>query len=150
MLVHEPLEPALRDDFRARLPDHIPDRDRLHGFWILGGRATSPTSVILPACGEVGSTYGAPASWSRGGSSGGAANKLGLVHQLPPDFAKAIARVVEPGHEAAVAGIIEAATAMDDGRLRVFLQKFAARVRSSPAPVTREELQQFLQDAAET
>jgi len=72
------------------------------------------------------------------------------VHQLPPYFAKAIARVVEPGHEAAVAGIIEAATAMDDDRLRVFLQKFAARVRSSPAPVTREELQQFLQDAAET
>ena len=30
--VHEPLEPAFRDDLVARLPDHIADDDRLHPF----------------------------------------------------------------------------------------------------------------------
>jgi hypothetical protein len=66
------------------------------------------------------------------------------MDQLPPDFAQTLARVVEPGHEAAVAEVIEAATRLDDDGLRIFLERFAARVRSSPAPVRREELLRFL------
>jgi uncharacterized protein with von Willebrand factor type A (vWA) domain len=66
------------------------------------------------------------------------------MDQLPPDFAEKLARVVEPGHEAAVAEVIEAATRLDDDGLRMFLERFAARVRSSPKPVRREELLEFL------
>ncbi len=66
------------------------------------------------------------------------------MDQLPPDFAESLARVVEPGHEAAVAEVIEAATLLDDDGLRKFLEAFAARVRLSPVPITREELQRFL------
>jgi hypothetical protein len=69
------------------------------------------------------------------------------MHQLPPDFAEALVRVVEAGHEGAVAKIIETATQLDDEGLRIFLAKFAARVRSSPAPVTRQELLRFLREA---
>jgi hypothetical protein len=68
---------------------------------------------------------------------------------LPPDFAETLARVLEPGHRAEVAGIIEAATRLDDDRLRMFLEKFASRVRSSPAPIRREELQSFLRESQE-
>ena len=32
VLVHEALEPAPGDDLVARLPDHVPDHDRLHGL----------------------------------------------------------------------------------------------------------------------
>jgi hypothetical protein len=71
------------------------------------------------------------------------------MDQLPPDFAETLARVVEPGHEAAVAEVIEAATRLDDDGLRTFLEKFAARVRDSPAPVRREELRQFLRASKE-
>jgi hypothetical protein len=66
------------------------------------------------------------------------------MDHLPPDFAETLARVVEPGHQAAVAEVIEAATRLDDDGLRRFLERFAARVRTSPAPVRREELLQFL------
>jgi hypothetical protein len=69
------------------------------------------------------------------------------MHQLPPDFAEALVRVVEAGHETAVAEIIEAATLLEDEGLRIFLATFAARVRSSPAPVTRQELLRFLREA---
>jgi hypothetical protein len=69
------------------------------------------------------------------------------MDQLPPNFAETLARVVEPGHQAAVARVIEAATRLDDDGLRIFLEKFAARVRSSPAPVNEEELLQFLRGA---
>ena len=68
---------------------------------------------------------------------------------LPPDFAETLARVVEPGHHAEVAGIIEAATGLDDDHLRIFLEKFASRVRASPAPIRREELQSFLRESQE-
>jgi len=67
------------------------------------------------------------------------------MEHLPPDFAETLGRVVEPGHQAAVAGVIEAATRLDDDDLRNFLERFAARIRASGAPVTREELQQLLQ-----
>jgi hypothetical protein len=71
------------------------------------------------------------------------------MDQLPPDFANAIARVVEPGQEEPVARIIEAATQLDDEGLRTFLARFASRVQSSPALVTRQELLQFLREAIE-
>ncbi len=66
------------------------------------------------------------------------------MDHLPPDFAETLARVLEPGHQAAVAEVIEAATRLDDDGLRRFLERFAARIRTSPAPVKREELLQLL------
>jgi hypothetical protein len=69
------------------------------------------------------------------------------VDQLPPDFAQSIARVLEPGQETRAAEIIEAATRLDDDGLQRFLEKFAERVRKSPAPVTADELLRFLGDS---
>jgi hypothetical protein len=66
------------------------------------------------------------------------------MDQLPEDFAETLARVLEPGQEKRIAQIIEAATQLDDEGLRLFLERFAARVRASPAPVKPEELVQFL------
>ena len=66
------------------------------------------------------------------------------MDQLPDDFAESLARVLEPGQEKRIAEIIEAATLLDDDALRVFLERFAARVRASPAPVKPEELLRFL------
>ena len=66
------------------------------------------------------------------------------MDHLPPDFAETLAEVLEPGHEAAVAGILEAATRLDDDELRVFLEMLSARIRASPAAVRHEELQRFL------
>jgi len=66
------------------------------------------------------------------------------MDQLPADFAKTLARVLEPGHEKRVAQIIEAATLLDDEGLQLFLERFAARVRESPRPIKPEELIQFL------
>jgi hypothetical protein len=69
---------------------------------------------------------------------------------LPPDFAESLAGVVDPRDHAAVAEVIEAATRLDDEGLRVFLDRFAARVRSSSAPITHDELLQFLRAAGAT
>ena len=69
------------------------------------------------------------------------------MDQLPPDFAETLARVLEPGDEAAAAEVIKAATRLDDDGLQMFLERFAVRVRSSSAPVRREELQRFLRAA---
>jgi hypothetical protein len=69
------------------------------------------------------------------------------MEHLPADFAKAIGRVIEPGKEAAVAKVIEAATLLDDEELRIFLEQFANRVRASPKPVTPQELIQLLKEA---
>jgi hypothetical protein len=66
------------------------------------------------------------------------------MDQLPADFAETLARVLEPGHEKRIAQIIEAATRLDDEGLRLFLERFAARVRTSSATVKPEELAQFL------
>ena len=63
---------------------------------------------------------------------------------LPADFADTLARVLEPGHAEAAAGVIEAATLLDDHGLRRFLELFAARVRASAAPIRYEELRSFL------
>ena len=68
--------------------------------------------------------------------------------ELPDDFAGRLARVIEPAERDAAAEIIEAATMLDDVGLRRFLQMFAARVRSSEAPVRADELRGFLQRAA--
>lgn len=68
------------------------------------------------------------------------------MEHLPADFAKAIVRVIEPGKEAAVAEVIQAATLLDDEELRSFLEKFAKRIRASPKPVTPQELVQFLHE----
>jgi hypothetical protein len=69
------------------------------------------------------------------------------VDQLPADFAESLARVLEPGQDNRVAEIIEAATRLDDKGLQIFLERFAARVRKSPTPVTVDELFRFLRDA---
>jgi hypothetical protein len=66
------------------------------------------------------------------------------MDQLPADFAESLAKVLEPGQEKRIAEIIEAATRLDDERLRMFLERFAARVRASPEPVKPEELLDFL------
>ena len=71
------------------------------------------------------------------------------MDHLPPDFAEALARVIEPGKEAKVARIIEMATLLDDGELQIFLEKFAARVRASPEPIAPHELAQLLHDVIE-
>ena len=63
---------------------------------------------------------------------------------LPSDFADTLAQVLEPGHQESIAGVIEAATLLDDEGLRGFLELFAARVRASAAPVRYEELHSFL------
>jgi hypothetical protein len=69
------------------------------------------------------------------------------VRELPDDFADTLARVLEPGDRESAAGVIEAATLLDDEGLRRFLELFAARVRASAAPVRYEELHSFLRRA---
>jgi len=70
------------------------------------------------------------------------------MHELPEGFADTLARVIDPAQREAAAGIIEAATMLDDLGLRRFLQLFAARVRTSNEPVRADELRRFLQQAA--
>ncbi|TMD95493.1 MAG: hypothetical protein E6I72_10830 [Chloroflexi bacterium] len=70
------------------------------------------------------------------------------MHELPEGFADTLARVIDPAQREAAAGIIEAATMLDDLGLRRFLQLFAARVRTSSEPVRADELRRFLQQAA--
>jgi hypothetical protein len=67
---------------------------------------------------------------------------------LPDDFADDLMRVLDPRDHDAAAEIIEAATMLDDVGLRRFLKLFAARVRSSVAPIRADELRAFLQQAA--
>jgi len=66
------------------------------------------------------------------------------MKHLPPDFAHDLAQVLEPAHRGAAAGIIKAASALDDEGLRTFLDLFAQRVRESEKPITHTELQAFL------
>jgi len=67
--------------------------------------------------------------------------------ELPDDFADTLTQVLEPGHRDAAAGVIEAATLLDDAGLRRFLELFAARIRASAAPLRYEELRGFLRVA---
>ena len=71
------------------------------------------------------------------------------MDQLPDDFAESLAQMLEPGQQERIAEIIEAATQLGDEGLQVFLEKFAARVRASSAPIKPEELLRFLR-ASET
>jgi hypothetical protein len=66
---------------------------------------------------------------------------------LPDGFADTLTKVLEPGHREAAAGVIEAATLLDDAGLRRFLELFAARIRASASPVRHEELLGFLRAA---
>jgi hypothetical protein len=66
------------------------------------------------------------------------------MNQLPPDFADDLAQVLEPADLGAAAGIIKAASALDDVGLRTFLELFAQRVRESEKPITHAELNGFL------
>jgi hypothetical protein len=67
--------------------------------------------------------------------------------ELPDDFAEALARVVEPADQEAVASVIEAATLLGDDGLRRFLELFGARILASGAPVRYRELRAFLRRA---
>jgi hypothetical protein len=69
---------------------------------------------------------------------------LGVMEPLPPDFARQLAQVLEPGDEGAAAEVIQAAIRLDDVRLGRFLEMLAERVRSSALPITRAELRGFL------
>lgn len=66
---------------------------------------------------------------------------------LPSDFAEDLAQVLEPAHRGLAAGIIEAASRLDDDGLRTFLELFAQRVRESGTPITLAEMQGFLSAA---
>jgi len=66
------------------------------------------------------------------------------MEPLPPDFAKQLLQVIEPGDEGAAAEVIGAAIHMDDARLGKFLELLADRVRSSARPITEPELRDLL------
>ncbi len=66
------------------------------------------------------------------------------MEPLPPDFAKQLLQVIEPGGEGAAAEVIGAAIHMDDARLGKFLELLADRVRSSGKPITEHELRDLL------
>ncbi len=66
------------------------------------------------------------------------------MNPLPPDFARRLAELIEPGQEAGTAKIIEAAVRLDDERLGVFLELLADRVRSSSALLREDEMRQLL------
>ncbi len=70
------------------------------------------------------------------------------MEPLPPDFARRLAQVLEPGEEGAAAEVIQAAIRLDDARLGDFLALVAERVRSSAQPITAAELQALLRAAA--
>lgn len=66
------------------------------------------------------------------------------MEPLPPDFAKQLLQVIEPGDEGAAAEVIGAAIHLDDARLEKFLTLLAERVRSSAKPITEVELRGLL------
>ncbi len=70
------------------------------------------------------------------------------MEPLPPDFARRLAQVLDPGEEGAAAEVIQAAIRLDDARLGDFLALVAERVRSSAQPITAAELQALLRAAA--
>src|SRR5439155_10784210 len=63
---------------------------------------------------------------------------------LPRDFAAQLAALLDPGQTEAAAAVIAEAAWLDDERLGVFLESFAARVRRSSMPVTAGELDRLL------
>jgi hypothetical protein len=71
------------------------------------------------------------------------------MEPLPPDFARQLAEVLEPGTEGAAAQVISAAIRMEDERLGHFLALVADRVRSSPRRITPSELRGFLRASSQ-
>ena len=69
---------------------------------------------------------------------------VGPMASLPPDFARQLAEILEPGDEHVAAQVLQAAIRLDDARLGSFLDMLADRVRSSGSPITGAELQGFL------
>jgi hypothetical protein len=69
---------------------------------------------------------------------------MGPLGQLPADFARQLAEILEPGDEHAAAQVLQAAIRLDDVRLGNFLEMLAERVRSSARPITGAELRAFL------
>ena len=69
------------------------------------------------------------------------------MQPLPPDFARHIMEVLEPGEEGAAAAVIEAAISLDDARLGIFLSLLAERVRTSSRRITGAELQGLLRES---
>ena len=70
------------------------------------------------------------------------------MEPLPPDFAKQLLQVIEPGGEGVAAEVIGAAIHMDDARLGKFLELLADRVRSSARPITEPELRDLLKKSS--
>ena len=70
------------------------------------------------------------------------------MEPLPPNFARQLAEVLEPGAEGAAAQVIEAAIRLDDAGLGHFLDLLAERIRSSPRRITPSELRGFLRASA--
>jgi hypothetical protein len=71
------------------------------------------------------------------------------MEPLPPDFARQLAEVLEPGAEGAAAQVIQAAIRLDDARLGHFLELLTERVRSSPRRITPSELRGFLRASSQ-
>jgi hypothetical protein len=69
---------------------------------------------------------------------------------LPPDFARQLLQVIEPGDEGAAAEVIGAAIHLDDARLGKFLALLADRVRSSARPITEGELRGLLKTSTKS
>lgn len=69
---------------------------------------------------------------------------------LPPDFARQLLQVIEPGDEGAAAEVIGAAIHLDDARLGRFLELLADRVRSSASPITEVELRSLLKTSTKS
>lgn len=70
------------------------------------------------------------------------------MEPLPPDFAKQLLKVLEPGGEGAAAEVIGQAIHLDDARLGKFLGLLADRIRSSAKPITESELRALLRVSA--
>ncbi len=71
------------------------------------------------------------------------------MEPLPPDFAKQLLQVIEPGGEGAAAEVIGAAIHLDDVRLGRFLELLADRIRSSSEPITEDELRGLLKTSTQ-
>lgn len=69
------------------------------------------------------------------------------MQALPEDFGEMLLSVLEEGDAEEAAGLILQAAALSEPELEAFLDAFAERVRSSPAPVRAAELRAWLPGA---
>ena len=100
-------------------------------------RAGFPDDV--PDCHRLHHVDSISAAWVRCGAVD--------AYLLPEEFAAQLERVLAPGQSDAAAAVIADALLMDDETLAAFLEAFAARVASSPEPVTAAELGLLLAEA---